>query len=124
MATIDDVEQGVCGALAGVLFPGQAYLAGAVATCVAPWSGAIGAPAYSVPVKLYVGEPVIAGLEADIFSGVSNIGVMRVVGSTRDVTQFAPGWVQTSSNVPTLAAAQTADVVVFGGWAVTVRQLA
>jgi hypothetical protein len=71
MATIDDVEQGVCSALAGVLFPGQAYLPGAVATCVVPWSGAIGAPAYAMQVKLYVGEPVTAGLEADILAGVA-----------------------------------------------------
>ncbi len=115
MATIDDVEQGVCSALAGVLFPGQAYLAGAVATCTMPWNGANGAPNYSIPAKLYVGEPVTAGLEADILAGVSNIGVMRVAGATRDVTQFSPYWTRTSSHVPTLLAVGGDGSVTFGG---------
>lgn len=115
MATIDDVEQGVCSALAGVLFPGQAYLPGAVATCVAPWNGAIGAPTYSVPAKLYVGEPVTAGLEADIVAGVSNVGVMRVAGATRDVTRFSPYWIKTSASVPTLLAVAGNGSVTFGG---------
>ena len=115
MATIDDVEQGVCSALAGVLFPGQAYLAGAVATCTMPWNGANGAPSYSIPAKLYVGEPVTAGLEADILAGVSNIGVMRVAGATRDVTQFSQYWTRTSSHVPTLLAVAGDGSVTFGG---------
>jgi hypothetical protein len=115
MATIDDVEQGVCGVLAGVLFPGQAYLPGAVATCTMPWSGAVGAPAYAIQAKLYVGEPVSAGLEADILAGVSNIGVMRVAGATRDVTRVSPYWIKTSSSVPTLVAAAGNGAVTFGG---------
>jgi hypothetical protein len=115
MATIDDVEQGVCSALAGFLFAGQAYLPGAVATCVAPWTGAIGAPTYSVQAKLYVGEPVTAGLEADIVAGVSNIGVMRVAGATRNVTRFSPYWIKTSSSAPTLLAAVGSGSVTFGG---------
>ena len=115
MATIDDVEQGVCSALAGVLFPGQAYLPGAVATCTMPWNGATGAPAYSVQAKLYVGEPVTAGLEADILAGVSNIGVMRVAGATRDVTRCSPYWTATSSRVPTLLAVAGDGAVTFGG---------
>jgi len=115
MATIDDVEQGMCSALAGVLFPGQAYLAGAVATCVAPWSGASGAPAFAMQAKLYVGEPVTSGLEADILAGVSNIGVMRVAGATRDVTRCSPYWIKTSSRVPTLLAVAGNGAVTFGG---------
>ncbi len=117
MATIDDVEQGVCNALAGALFPGQAYLPGAVANCEAPWSGAIGAAAFSMPAKLYVGEPVTAGLEADIAAGVCNIGVMRVAGATRNVTRFSPHWVKTSSSVPIFLAAAAAGSVTFGGMA-------
>ena len=119
MATIDDVEQGVCSALAGVLFPGQNYLAGAVATCAAAWSGAIGAPAYAVRAKLYVGEPVSAGLEADVLAGVSNVGVMRVAGATRDVTRYSPHWVKTSATMPTLLAAAGIGCVTFGGTAGT-----
>jgi len=115
MATIDDVEQGVCGALAGVLFPGQAYLSGAVATCTMPWNGAIGAPTYSMQAKLYVGEPVTAGLEADVLAGVSNIAVMRVAGATRDVTRFSPYWTKTSSCAPTLLAVAGNGAVTFGG---------
>jgi len=117
MATIDDVEQGVCSALAGVLFPGQAYLPGAVAMCIAPWSGAIGAPNYSIQAKLYVGEPVTTGLEADIAAGISNIGVMRIAGATRDVTRTSPYWVRTSASVPTFLAAATEGCVTFGGTA-------
>jgi hypothetical protein len=97
------------------LFPGQAYLPGAVATCTMPWNGAIGAPTYSIQAKLYVGEPVTAGLEADILTGVSNIGVMRVAGATRDVTRFSPYWTKTSSAVPTLLAVLGDGAVTFGG---------
>jgi len=117
MATIDDVEQGVCSALAGVLFPGQGYLPGAVATCEAAWSGANGAPRYAIPAKLYVGEPVTAGLEADVLAGVSNVGVMRVAGATRDVTRYSPHWVTTGCSIPTLLAAVETGRVTFGGMA-------
>ena len=115
MATIDDVEQGVCNALAGVLFPGSAYLAGSVATAVAPWIGSQGAPTLSIQAKLYIGEPVTEGMESDIRAGVSNIGVMRVMGATRNVTMFRPKWMRVSANTPTVQAAISGNSVVFGG---------
>lgn len=115
MATIDDVEQGVCNALAGVMFPGQVYQFGAVATCAAPWLGYGGAPSISISAKLYVGEPPSVPLETDIIAGVSNIGVMRILGATRNVTTFAPRWQQVSKNVAPLSVALLSGSVVFGG---------
>ena len=117
MATIDDVEQGVANALAGVLYPGAGpnYQLGSVGNCVAPWLGTPGAPTLAIPTRLYIGEPSSTELEADIAANVSNVGVMRIAGSTRNVTEFFPHWQQVTRAAPTFTAAIGGPGVVFGG---------
>lgn len=117
MATIDDVEQGVAGALAGLLYPGGAYQFGDVGSCVAPWLGTPGAPTLTIPTRLSIGAPSSTELEADIAANVSNVGVMRIAGSTRNATQFLPHWQQVTKAVPTFTAALGGPGVVFGGTA-------
>jgi hypothetical protein len=114
MATIDDVEQSVANALAGLLYLGGAEF-GAVGSCAAPWLGTPGAPTLTIPTRLYIGEPSSAELEADIAANVSNVGVMRIAGATRNATQFLPHWQQVTCAVPTFTAALGGPGVVFGG---------
>ena len=117
MATIDDVEQGVCNALSGLLYPGAVYQFGEVGHCVAPWLGAPGAPTLTMQTRLYIGEPSSAELEADIAANVSNVGVMRIQGMTRNATQFLPHWQQVTCAAPTFTVAIGGPGVVFGGTA-------
>jgi hypothetical protein len=119
MATIDDVEQGVCSALAGVVFPGQQYLAGQVATCSAPWIGSPGAASISPQVRLGIGEPTSDEMEQDLAGAISNIALVHRSGSIRNCTFLRPRWIRTSCNVPTLLVASAEGVVTFGGIAGT-----
>ena len=115
MATIDDVEQGVCNALAGVLFPGQPYLAGDVATCSAPWIGSLGAPSILPQVRLGIGEPTSNEMERDLAAAISNVAIVRIAGSVRNCTFLHPRWIRTSRNTPTLLATLAESSVTFGG---------
>jgi hypothetical protein len=115
MATIDDVEQGVCSALAAVVFPGQRYLAGQVAACSAPWIGSPGAPNISPQVRIGIGEPTSEEMERDLAAGISNVAIVHVAGAIRNCTFLRPRWIRTSCNAPTLLAALAADTVTFGG---------
>lgn len=117
MATIDDVEQGVCNALSGLLYPGTQYQFGEVGNCAAPWLGAPGAPMLTMPTRLYIGEPSSAELEEDIAANISNVGVMRIQGTARNATQFLPHWQQVTRAAPTFTAAIGGSGVVFGGTA-------
>jgi hypothetical protein len=115
MATIDDVEQGMCNALAGLLYPGTNYQFGEIGSCVAPWLGAPGAPTLTMQTRLYIGEPSSAELEEDIAANISNVGVMRIQGMTRNATQFLPHWQQVTRAAPTFTVAIGGPGVVFGG---------
>jgi hypothetical protein len=117
MATVDDVEQGVCNALAAVLFPGQSYLAGAVATCSAPWLGVQNMAPLSIQTRLGISEPSSTEMEADLQNFISNLAVVRVAGAVRSVNRLAPEWIQTSGNVPQLLASLAAGAVTWGGLA-------
>lgn len=117
MATIDDVEQGLCIALASVMFPGQQYLAGQVGTCIGPWIGSTGAPTLSPQVRLGIGEPTSGEMQRDIAAAVSNLAVTRISGSIRDCTFARPRWIQTSCNMPNLLATLAEGTVTFGGMA-------
>jgi hypothetical protein len=115
MATIDDVEQGVCSALAGVLFPDQQYLAGQVASCSAPWIGSPGAASISPQVRLGIGEPTSDEMEQDLAAAISNIALAHLAGSIRNCTFLRPRWIRTSCNAPTLLASLSEGAVTFGG---------
>jgi hypothetical protein len=115
VATIDDVEQGVCNALAGVVFPGQQYLAGEVATCSAPWIGSPGAPSIMPQVRIGIGEPTSKEMEQDLAAAVSNIAVVHLAGSIRNCTFLRPRWIRTTCNAPTLLTALGEGAVAFGG---------
>ena len=115
MATIDDVEQGVCSALAGVVFPGQQYLAGEVGQCFAPWIGSPGAPDISMQVRLGIGEPTSNEMEQDLAAAISNIAVVRIAGAVRNCTLYRPHWIRTSFNAPTLLVDVGLGAVTFGG---------
>lgn len=115
MATIDDVEQGICGVLAGFLFPGQQYLAGQVASCSAPWIGSPGAPSISPQVRLGIGEPTSSEMEQDLAAAISNIVVVHATGAIRNCTFLRPRWIRTSCNAPTLLVVLADGKVSFGG---------
>jgi hypothetical protein len=114
MATIDDVEQGVCSTLAGLMFPGEQYLAGQVATCFAPWIGSPGAPCLSPQVRLGIGEPTGNEMEQDLAAAISNVAVVRIAGGIRNCTFLRPRWIRTTCNAPTLLASLVDGVVTAG----------
>lgn len=115
MATIDDVEQGICIALAGVVFPGQQYLAGQAAICAAPWIGSPAAPLLLPQLRIGIGEPTSNEMEQDLAAAVSNIAVVHVAGSIRNCTFLRPRWIRTACNAPTLLATLTEGAVTFEG---------
>lgn len=115
MATLDDVEIGLCQALASLVFPGTAYQFGEVGTCSASYTGAPGAVLLSIPAKLYVGDPNTTILDKDLTAGIAHITVHRNVGFSRDTTRFSMHRKKTSRNVPSLQAAMGVDRVTFGG---------
>lgn len=115
MATIDDLTEGFVTTLAGILFPGTTYAPGATVNAVASWSSALGHAPLTIPTKLYRGAPEIAGLNADIAAGVSNVCVTSVPGMSRDTTRFQPYYSQISANVATLTVTWTSNSVTFGG---------
>jgi hypothetical protein len=115
MATVDDLSQGVVSALAGILFPGVAYLNGAVANVTAPWTGAPGAPALTIPTRLYRGAPTIEELDADLAAGVAQVCVTCVPGMSRNTSRFQPYFTTVSANVPTFTVAWDSESATFGG---------
>jgi hypothetical protein len=119
MATIDDVEQAVCNALAGIFFPGQPYLAGQVAAGLAPWIGSPGAPIVSPMLRLGIGEPTSEEMEQDLAKAISNIAIAHLAGTVRNCTFLKPRWIRTSCNAPTLLAVPAEGSVSFAGLAGT-----
>ncbi len=115
MATIDDVEQGVCNALAGILFPDTPYLSGQAAAITAPWIGSFGAETLSPMVRLGIGEPSTDEMEGDLAQGISNVAVVRISGAVRNVTYLRPRFIRSSFASPTLLASFGGLLVTFGG---------
>ena len=115
MATVDDLTQGIVSVLAGLLFPGTTFLNGSVANVAAPWTGAPGAQALTIPTRLYRGAPGIYDLDQDISAGVAQVCVTSVPGMSRNTSRFQPYYTTVSANVPTLAVAWNSESATFGG---------
>lgn len=115
MATVDDVEQTLCQAIAGFMFPGMAYQPLSQANCIAPSISSPGAPSITIPVVLGVGTPTIEDVDAKINNGISIVSVTQMRGWSRNTTRFFPQRIKTSMNFATITAALESGVVTFGG---------
>ncbi len=115
MATIDDVEQGICNVLASLLFPGVPYLAGGVAQCSAPWLGSTQASLIAPQVRLGIGEPASTEMEQDLAEAISNLAVVRIAGAVQNTTFLRPRYVQSSFGPPSLLVAASGNEVTLGG---------
>lgn len=115
MATLDDLSAGIVTTLAGILFPGQPYLPGAIADIVSPWQGQPGAEDVTIPARVYRGYPTTKWENDELSSGRVGISVNNVKGMNRTTTRFQPFTTQASANAPTLLVAWSQNSVTFGG---------
>lgn len=120
MATLDDLAQGVLQQLCGYLFPGQAYLAGAVGTVTQPAFGNYGAASLTISAKAYIGYPETKYLAEDAAQGIAHVCVNPAAGWSRpSAMQCFESVAPVSLFQPSMTVRWNPGEVVFAGTAST-----
>lgn len=103
MADISDVANGMVATVAGILFPGVAYVPGA-------WGTTGG-----VQVKAYRGWPTSERLDEDLAAGKAHVSVFLDGGVSRDMTRYLPSTKVTGTRAATITATLSGQAITFGG---------
>lgn len=105
MADLSTVERAILAQIAAVVFPDEAYSAGAQQASV---------PA-GLTLRLYRGWPLADDLDADMLAGRAQVCVHAEQGMSRNTTRYFDRWHDGEAVAPTLTAAASGATVTFGG---------